>query len=284
MHFIYLQQAGKPVDNSSGDFWVLAGVAVPANSWKTLQIRVNGLTKSFLRDNYRPRASILDANSLLHPRHADKAWTLGLCKGLEKIVAGMQLRLFLVVVDKRTTDKPAHGRWILPLAYNYLHRPITQFLRERDSQGCLVLPPGRPDELAVLSEVQHESTFGGMARNSLLLSSPMIQSPEDACGLQVADFVATIARRYQEQVFPKLFARETLHGYDAIVNSHYQGFVKPNTYQSAAMDPRGYRIRGYIYLWRREMAGRSRDDDEGSGHAEAGTSPSEDLLETRMAN
>jgi hypothetical protein len=280
MHLIYLQQAGKPVENSSGNFWVLAGVAVPEASWRTLQVRVNGLLKSFLHDNYRPRISTLDANQILHPRHARKAWTLGLCKGLEKIVAGMQLRFFIVVVDKRTTDKPAHGRWILPLAYNYLQRPIAQYLRERDSMGSLIIPPGRPDELAILSELQHDSTFSGGTRTSPILATPMIQSPADACGIQVADFVATVARRYHEEVFPKLYARETLHGYDAVINSHYQGFVKPNTYQSGAMDPRGYRIRGYIYLWRRDNNGRGRDEDEAVSD-DANQRTTEDMLATR---
>ncbi len=111
----------------------------------------------------------------------------------------------------------------------------------------------------------------------------MIQSPADACGIQVADFVATVARRYQEEIFPKLYARETLYGYDAVINSHYQGFVKPNTYQSGATDPRGYRIRGYIYLWRRDNNGRPRDFGEDAISDDANQRTSEEILTGRLA-
>ena len=264
MHFLFMQQSGKPVEGTSGNFWTVAGVAIPADKWRTLQIRVNGLQKSFYKDNYDPLVSALDANDLMHPRNIEKRWTRAFCKGFEKIVAGLDLKFFLVVVDKRTTDKPAHGRWLLPLSYHYLMKPFSQYLRENNAVGTFVIPDGRPDELAFLAEMQVENLFGFAARNSPLISTPLVQKPTDSCGIQVADYVATIARRYHESVYPKLYAKQTLEGYDALINSHYQGFVKPATYQSAVTDFRGYKIRGYIYLWRRDAKGQLRDDQASS--------------------
>ncbi|MEQ8822423.1 MAG: hypothetical protein RLY93_19485 [Sumerlaeia bacterium] len=258
MHFIYFQQSGKPVAGVSGRFWTLAGVAIPDTKWKPMQLRVNGLLKSFHKNNYTPDKTILDANDLLHPRNAEKSWTMAFCKGLERIVAGLEAKFFLVVIDKETTDKPAHPRWLLPLSYNYLMRPVVQYLRERDEVGSLIIPPGRSDEAAILASLQVENLFGAQGRHSPLVATPMVQSPVNSCGLQVADFVSTVTRRYHEYTFPKLYAKQVLEGYDAVINSHYQGFVKPNTYQSPHTDAKGYKIRGYIYLWRRE--GGSRDD------------------------
>jgi len=256
MHFIYLQQSGKPVDTGSGTFWTLAGVAVAEERWKLLQLRINGLQKSFQKDNYAPGSTRLNANDLLHPKNAGRKWTLAYCKGLEKIASTLDLKFFLVVVDKRTTDKPAHPKWLLPLSYHYLLKPITQYLRENNSQGCLVIPPGRAEEQKAISEMQFSSVFSSVNKALPIVASPMIQSETDSAGLQIADFVATATKRYHEHAYPKLFKKDVLEGYDAVINSHYQGFVKPHTYQSIVSDSKGYKIRGYIYLWRKEgMAG-----------------------------
>ena len=252
MHFIYLQQSGKPVDTGSGTFWTLAGVAVAEERWKLLQLRINGLQKSFQKDNYAPGSTRLNANDLLHPKNAGRKWTLAYCKGLEKIASTLDLKFFLVVVDKRTTDKPAHPKWLLPLSYHYLLKPIAQYLRENNSQGCLVIPPGRAEEQKAISEMQFSSVFSSVNKALPIVASPMIQSETDSAGLQIADFVATATKRYHEHAYPKLFKKDVLEGYDAVINSHYQGFVKPHTYQSIVSDSKGYKIRGYIYLWRKE--------------------------------
>lgn len=207
-------------------------------------MRLNGLQKSFQGENYDPKNSVLDARKLLHPKMAERRWTQSLAKGLEKIVAGLQLKFFLVVVDKKTTDKPAHPRWLMPLSYSYLVKPVTQYLREVDDTGTIVIPPGRPDEAALLTEIQNEHLFSFTGRQSPLISTPLIQSPKDSSGLQVADLVATIGRVYHETVFPKLFAKQVLEGYDALMNSHYQGFVKPNTYPIAQ-----HRFQGLSHPW-----------------------------------
>lgn len=264
MHLVYLQQSGKAVEGASGNFWVLAGVGLPDFKWKALQLRMNGLQRSFMKENYDPLKTQIDANLLLHPRHAEKGWTKAICKGFEKIVSGLDASFFLVVVDKRATDKPAHPRWLLPLTYGYMMKPVFQYLKDVDDNGALVIPPGRPDEADVISEIQVDNIFGHQGRISPLIASPMIQKPTDSCGLQVADFVATVARRYHESVYPKLYARQVLFGYDAVINSHYQGFVKPNTYQSNVTDFKGFKIRGYIYLWRRDSKGQLRDDQASS--------------------
>jgi hypothetical protein len=251
MHFIYLQQSGKPVEGTSGIFWSLAGVAVPEDRWRSLQLRVNGLQKSFQKTNYVVGKTRLNANDLLHPRNAQRAWTIAYCKGLEKIAANLDLKLFLVVIDKRTTDKPAHPKWLLPLSYQYLMKPIGQYLKENNSLGSLVIPPGRTEEAQAISELQFSSVFSSQ-KNSPIVCSPLYQTEQESAGLQIADFVATIARRYHEHTYPKLFRKDVLEGYDSVINSHYQGFVKPHTYQSSETDSKGYRIRGYIYLWRRD--------------------------------
>lgn len=262
MHFIYLQQSGKPVENSSGTFWSLAAVAVPEDRWRTLQLRINGLQKSFQKGNYQPGSTRLNANDLLHPRNAERAWTIAYCKGLEKIASTLDIKVFLVVVDKRTTDKPAHPKWLLPLTYHYLMKPIGQYLRENNSQGMLVVPPGRQEELQTISEMQFSLVFSTQGRYTPLVGSPVIQAENDSAGLQIADFIATVAKRYHEHAYPKLFRKEVLEGYDAVINSHYQGFVKPHTYQSDTIDGKGFRIRGYIYLWRREGISGQKTDDE----------------------
>lgn len=252
MQLIYLQQSGKPVEGSSGIFWSLAGVAISADKWRILQLRINGLMKSFQKNNYAPGVTRIRANDLLHPRNADRPWTTAYCKGLEKIAATLDLKVFLVVVDKRTTDKPAHPRWLLPLSYHYMMKPITQFLRDTRSSGQLIIPEGREEERQCISELQYSQVFSTQNRTIPIVSSPAMQPEGDSAGLQVADFVATVARRYHEHTYPKLFNKDELNGYDAAINSHYQGFVKPRTYQSENSDNKGFRIRGYIYLWRRE--------------------------------
>ncbi len=262
MHFIYLQQSGKPVEIGSGQFWTLAAVSVPEQQWKTLQLRVNGLQKSFQKANYQPGQTRVNANDLLHPRNAERAWTVAYCKGLEKIVSNLEIQFFLVVVDKKTTDKPAHPNWLLPLSYHYLMRPISQHLRELHSQGQLVIPPGREAERQTIADIQFSQVFSPNNRQMPIVGSPVIQDEAHSAGLQVADFVATIAKRYHEHTFPKLFRKEILEGYDTVINSHYQGFVKPRTYQSNTTDPKGFKIRGYIYLWRRD------NNPESMGHGE----------------
>lgn len=253
MHFICLQQSGKPVEGSSGQFWTLAGVAVREDRWRTLQLRVNGLQKSFHKDRYVPGVTRISANDILHPRNASRKWTSAFSKGLEKIAIGLELKFFLVVIDKATTDKPANPKWLVPLSYHYITKPMGQFLRESNSQGVLVIPPGREEERQALSTIQFTQVFAQGNKSMPIVGSPLIQRESDSAGLQVADFVATVAKRYHEHVYPKLFAKETVEGYDATINSHYQGFVKPNTYQSAQTDAKGFKIRGYIYLWRKDQ-------------------------------
>lgn len=283
MNFIYLQQSGKPVDGTSGNFWTLAGLAVPGTKWRTLQARVLGLQRSFQHKNFRPGLTRLNANDALHPRNAARPWHLAYTKGVERIVASLGVKMFLVVVDKRTTDKPAHPKWLLPLTYQYLMRPITQYLRESSSLGVLVVPEGRDEEREVIGEIQYAHTVTNLAKTSPIVASPMVQKEGESAGLQVADFVATVARRYHETIYPKLYAKQILEGYDAIINSHYQGFVKPNTFQSLSQDARGYRIRGYIYLWRRD--GQTSSGGMGVHEGEvshAGTPPSESGPQTRL--
>lgn len=270
MHLIYLQQSGKPVEGSSGLFWSLGGVAVREDRWRTLQLRINGLQKSFQKENYHPGATRLNANDLLHPRNAERPWTVAFCKGLEKIAASLELKFFLVVIDKRTTDKPAHPKWLLPLSYHYLMKPIGQFLRESNSQGVLVIPPGREEERQAISAIQFSQVFAQGGKSMPIIGSPLIQSESDSSAMQIADFVATVARRYHEHAYPKLFAKETLEGYDAVINSHYQGFVKPNTYQSAQTDAKGFKIRGYIYLWRKDQGFGGPKVEEEDGFSTAG--------------
>ncbi len=262
MHLIFLQQSGKPVESTAGTFWTLAGVSIQEDKWKTLQLRINGLQKSFQKANYQPGKTRVNANDLLHPKNAERPWAVAYCKGLEKIAAALEIKVFLVVVDKRTTDKPAHPKWLLPLTYHYLMKPISQHLKENRSQGMLIVPPGRDDERQTISEIQFSSVFSAHGKAQPIIGSPMVQRETDSAGLQIADFVATVAKRYHETTYPKLFAKNTLEGYDAVINSHYQGFVKPNTYQSEVSDYKGFRIRGYIYLWRREgLAGGPRPAD-----------------------
>ncbi|MDX2176963.1 MAG: hypothetical protein SF028_10900 [Candidatus Sumerlaeia bacterium] len=279
MHFIYFQQSGKAIDGNSGHFWSLGGLSVPGSKWKTLQARINGLHRSFQRKNYRPAMTRMDANDLLHPRNAERPWSLAYCKSLERVVAGLGIKFFLVVVDKRTTDKPAHPSWLVPLAYQYLSRPIAQHLREQSSLGCIVIPEGRPDEQRVLTELQFVHTVSAIAKTSPLVATPMMQKEVESAGLQVADFIATVARRYHESVYPKLFQKQVLEGYDAIINSHYQGFIKPNTFQSVHSDPRGYRFRGYIYLWRRDAQGESGHVEGESSQGRGGGNPSADQFD-----
>ncbi len=275
MHYIFLQQSGKPVEGSSGTFWTLAGISVEQSKWRMLQLRINGLQKSFQKANYQPGVTRLNANDLLHPKNAERSWTIAYCKGLEKIAANLEIKVFLVVVDKRTTDKPAHPRWLLPLTYHYLMKPVGQFLRDKKSSGTLVIPPGREEERQTLSELQFSQVFGPPGKALPLVASPMIQKESDSAGMQLADFVATVARRYHEHTFPKLFAKEELEGYDAVINNHYQGFVKPHTYQSENTDPKGFRIRGYIYLWRKEglnQLPKSDEEEDQVGSESAATS------------
>jgi hypothetical protein len=236
-------------------FWTLAGAAINAERWRTMQLRVNGLQKSFQKNNYVAGKTRVNANDILHPRNAERAWSLAYCKGLEKIAASQDVKLFLIVIDKRTTDKPAHPKWLLPLCYHYLMKPIAQFLKENNSVGTLVIPPGREEERQTIQDLQLSNVFASLGKANPLVGSPLIQTERESVGLQIADFVATTTRRYHEAVYPKLFAKETLQGYDAVINSHYQGFVKPHTYQSSYTDPKGFKIRGYIYLWRREQHG-----------------------------
>lgn len=232
--------------------------------WRSLQLRVNGLQKSFQKANYQPGKTRVNANDLLHPRNAERDWTLAYCKGLEKIAATLEIKFFLVVIDKRTTDKPAHPKWLLPLSYQYLMKPVSQFLRETGSHGTLVIPPGREEERQTISEMQFSGVFGGN-KHLPVIGSPLIQSEYDSAGLQIADFVATVARRYHEHTYPKLFRKDVLEGYDSVINSHYQGFVKPHTYQSSESDHKGFRIRGYIYLWRRDsVIGKDSGDTQSS--------------------
>ncbi|MEO8377027.1 MAG: hypothetical protein ABI579_05090 [Candidatus Sumerlaeota bacterium] len=279
MHFIYLQQSGKPVENSAGTFWTLAAVAVDAERWRTLQLRVNGLQKSFQKDNYKPGVTRINANDLLHPRNAERDWTIAYCKGLEKICSTLDLKFFIVVVDKRTTDKPPHPKWLLPLSYHYLLKPISQFLKESNSVGTLVIPPGRDEERQAITEIQFANVFSPIGKSVPIVGSPLVQTEGGSAGLQVADFVATITRRYQEFAYPKLFRKDVLVGYDAVINSHYQGFVKPLTYQSAISDAKGFRIRGYIYLWRREgVSGSAAQQTRGQFPAGG-----DDLIETQPA-
>ncbi len=247
----------------SGTFWSLAGAAVAEDKWRTLQLRINGLQKSFQKSNYAPGVTRINANDLLHPRNATRKWTEAYCKGLEKIVATLDVKFFLVVVDKRTTDKPAHPKWLYPLSYHYLFRPISQYLHENGTTGALVIPPGRDEERRAISELQFSSVFSSSAKHNPIIGSPLQQSEPEAAGLQVADFVATVARRYHEHTYPKLYNKDVLSDYDATINGHYQAFVKPNTYQSPTTDAKGYRIRGYIYLWRKEgiYPGRQDSDD-----------------------
>lgn len=252
MQFIFLQQSGKPVEGSSGVFWSLAAVAVSADKWRALQLRINGLMKSFQKNNYSPGVTRINANDLLHPRNAERPWTTAYCKGLEKISATLDLNFFLVVIDKRTTDKPAHPKWLLPLSYHYLMKPVCQYLRENRTIGQLIIPSGREEERQCVSELQFSTVFGQQGKGMPIVASPAMQNEADSTGLQIADFVATVARRYHEDTYPKLFNKDELNGYDAAINAHYQGFVKPRTYQSPISDHKGYRIRGYIYLWRRE--------------------------------
>lgn len=252
MYFIYLQQSGKPVEGSSGIFWSLAGVAVHADKWRTLQLRTNGLMKSFQKTNYSAGMTRINANDLLHPRNVERPWTTAYCKGLEKIASTLDLKFFLVVIDKRTTDKPAHPKWLLPLSYHYLLKPVSQFLRESNSVGSLVIPAGRDEERQTISELQFSTVFSTQGKATPIVGSPLVQLESDSAGLQIADFVATVARRYHEYTYPKLYNKDALSGADTAINTHYQGFVKPRTYQSSSTDAKGFRIRGYIYLWRRE--------------------------------
>lgn len=279
MHFIYLQQSGKPVENSSGTFWALAGVAVHQERWRTLQLRINGLQKSFQKANYEPGRTRLNANDLLHPRNAERQWTLAYCKGMEKIAATLEAKFFLVVVDKRTTDKPAHPKWLLPLSYQYLMKPISQYLRESSSFGTLVIPPGREEERQAISEMQFSGVFGAN-KHIPVIGSPLLQLETDSAGLQIADFVATVAKRYHEHTYPKLYRKDILEGYDAVINGHYQGFVKPHTYQSPESDAKGFRIRGYIYLWRRDPQTRPESAEGGGRGAESSGRYSRDDDET----
>jgi len=252
MEFIYIQQSGSPVAEVSGNYWILSAVALSEHKWKSLEIRINGLQKNFLKSNYDKHSAMLNYNDLLHPKNAEKSWTKAYLKGYEKIVAHFEPTYFLCVLDKRTTDKEAHPSWLLPLIYHYISKPIIAYLKEKKSLGAIVIPPGRKDEKEAISTIQRENLFGHVGKISPLISSPMICEPKDSCGLQTAGFIGNIARRYQENIFPKLNAKETLEGYDALLNSHYQGFVKPFTYQSKYKDSKGYRVKGYIYLWRKE--------------------------------
>lgn len=227
-------------------------MAVHAEKWRTLQLRTNGLMKSFQKTNYSAGMTRINANDLLHPRNVERPWTTAYCKGLEKIASTLDLKFFLVVIDKRTTDKPAHPKWLLPLSYHYLLKPVSQFLRESGTVGTLVIPTGREEERQTISEMQFSTVFSTQGKGIPIVGSPVVQPEADSAGLQIADFVATVARRYHEYTYPKLFNKDALSGSDTAINTHYQGFVKPRTYQSNTTDSKGFRIRGYIYLWRRE--------------------------------
>ncbi len=179
----------------------------------------------------------------------DNSFHLAYAKAFTKIVASLKLKLFCLVIDKRTWEKPQDHEGLTSLAHDYLIRAVNLMLAEEESKGMIVIAEGHTSHvIKVVGQITERSAIEKQG----MLPGPLFQPRALSVGLQVAEFVAVTSRKYHETTYPKLFAKQILEGYDAVINSHYQGFVKPNTWVGNRPDVRGFLPRGYIYLWRRK--------------------------------
>lgn len=252
MHFLYFHASGQ-LDEGKQDtpYWTLLAVAVPAGSWKPLQLRFNSLQKSFYKANYRPGQTVLRPANLMKPSNLHRPKTFGLLRGVQRISGQLGLTLFLVVVEKEKAHRPPASDWILPLGLRYLERPISQFLNHRKSRGSIVLPNSLAPFGDHFSHFSDTSLLGSSdGDSSAQYNGIHLQCPTEAAGLQVASLAATIARHYHQEVAHLLHQGVDLEPHQKCIEDLYQGFVKSNTWIPPAASTGHPPHKGFIYLWR----------------------------------
>ncbi|MCC5877409.1 MAG: hypothetical protein JJU11_14410 [Candidatus Sumerlaeia bacterium] len=251
VQFIYFHTSGKlNAENQDSPFWTLLALAVPAENWKPLQLRINSLQKSFYKANYRPGKTVLKPVNLLKPTVLPRPKTFGLLRGVQRISGQLGLTLFLVVVDKSKAHRPPSSDWVLPLCLRYLERPISQYLAQRKSCGSIVLPSnleGFSDHFGIFHDrhpiSRDEESFPQY-------NGIHFQSPNEAAGLQVASIAASIARYYHQEVALLLQKGVDLEPHQKCIEDLYQGFVKSNTWVPPVASKEAMPHKGFIYLWR----------------------------------
>lgn len=254
MRFLYFHTSGKldqPADISP--IWTLLAVGVAEKDWRSLQLRINSLQKSFLRANYRQGRTILKPHNLLKPTNLNRPKTFGMLRGVQRISGQLGLTFFLVVVDKRKAHRPPSLDWVLPLCLRYIERPIREYLSRHSSPGAIILPESQQPISDHFNALIDPSAVPAGSNGASVYTGVHFQAPTEATGLQVASVAAALARVYHQEVAALLHNGTPLLPHQKCIEDLYQGFIKSNTWQPTPPPQGGHK--GFIYLWRTPQQG-----------------------------
>ncbi|MDX2174873.1 MAG: hypothetical protein SF028_00220 [Candidatus Sumerlaeia bacterium] len=250
MRFVFFQQSGKLADPQGSPVWALAGASIAARHMRGLQRRLAGVNRAFRKPAEAPASSLsLCAPDLMRPRNAGTDWSRAYLTASLRVFLQLEVRTFLVVMDRRTAEEPVAEAAAVPFAWRVLLRSLGQHLAEERSYAMLVLPAGYPPLRRGLDAALAEASAAPLAG---MLAGTATQDADLAPGMQMARFAATAARRYFVDVAALLAAQGELSPEQSAVASAYLGFVKKSTWQGRTPTDRGVLPRGFHYFWRRE--------------------------------
>ena len=199
MLFAFIDESGNPHPNDSSERPVLASVCINANMLRQLNSELFRLKRDILgKDQFR--AEIKSSDLLTRGTFKNRPDKRELVGSFFEMLEKFPLTVFAVVMY-RPTMPVSTDRNFLPFQFRYILQRINGLVElTPEVDLATVMFDGNSDQYSYLSERFSNWMFRSNWGRSLtrLAESPFFVDSKVTPGIQVADMVAGVIRKYQE--------------------------------------------------------------------------------------
>ena len=199
MLFAFIDESGNPHPNDDSERPVLASVCINANMLRQLNAELFRLKRDTLgKDQFR--AEIKSSDLLTRGTFKNRPDKRELVEAFFEMFRNFPLTMFAIVMY-RPTMPVSTDRNFLPFQFRYILQRINGLVElTPDVDLATVMFDGNSDQSSYLSERFSNWMFRSNWGRSLtrLVESPFFVDSKVTPGIQIADMVAGVIRKYQE--------------------------------------------------------------------------------------
>ena len=194
----FIDESGHPHPNDSNERPVVVAVCIEAEHSRLISGRIHALKRDILN---RERLELKGANLLNRTTHLRKPDYANFAEEFYDTLMGLPVTVFAVVMETPFTLRESEND-LLPNRFRYLVQRV-QLLAEEKDKMATILFDGTPDLYQDVgwkfNSFLYRSEEGRACDR--ITDAPAFVDSVTSAGIQIADLVAYVVRKYQEEVF-----------------------------------------------------------------------------------
>lgn len=206
----FIDESGHPHPNDSNERPVVVAVCIEAEHSRLISGRIHALKRDILN---RERLELKGANLLNRTTYRRKPDYANFAEEFFNTLMGLPVTVFAVVMEAPFTQREIEND-LLPNRFRYLVQRVQLIAEEKDKMATILFD-GTPDLYQDVgwkfNSFLYRSEEGRACDR--ITDAPAFVDSVTSSGIQIADMVAYVVRKYQEDVFDASPSGEDLYLY-----------------------------------------------------------------------